>query len=67
MSFTDLPKKKEDHMVEKALKSRTFWGGLIFAIVKFLGSAGILDPGTADGLESAAVALGLFGARNSKK
>lgn len=51
----------------KALaKSRTFWGGLIFAIAKFLESQGVMNSEASSAVESVGVAIGLFGARNTK-
>lgn len=49
-----------------ALKSRTFYGAIGFAIVQYLGAQGIIDSNTLKVLESIMIALGLYGARNAK-
>jgi len=46
------------------LKSRTFWGGLLFAVVRCLEGRGLVPSDVGTVIESAAVGLGLYGARN---
>lgn len=52
--------------MKKLLKSRTFWGGLIYAIAVVLESVGVLDNATAETIKTAGVGVGLYGARNAR-
>jgi len=67
MPYSDLFKNKEAFMVEKALKSRTFWGAVLCVVTAFLKSHGIVATDPAIFLGSAGLGLGLYGARNAKK
>lgn len=49
------------------LKSKTFWGGLAFALLQFLETQGIVANELYALLSSMAAGLGLYGARNTKK
>lgn len=52
--------------IKAALKSKTFYGGLAFAIIKYLETAQIITPDLSNMLQPLMVALGLYGARNAK-
>jgi len=54
-------------MLLSAFKSKTFWAGLGFAVVKYLETQGILPLGVANMAEAALVGFGLYGARNTKR
>lgn len=50
--------------VKTILKSRTFWGGLLFAVANYAESMNLIPAGAIKIIEAAAVGLGLYGARN---
>ena len=48
------------------LKSRTFWGAIIYAIAQYLMTQGILANDLSQAISAIGVGLGLWGARNAE-
>lgn len=51
--------------IKALLKSKTFWGGFVYAIAQYLNTQGIIPEFTCNMIEAVGVSLGLFGARNT--
>ena len=52
--------------IKSIVKSRTFWGGLAFTLIKYLESQDLIPADVTNLAEAAAVGFGLYGARNAK-
>ncbi len=45
--------------MKKLVKSRTFWGGLVYGITVVLESVGVIDRATAETIKTVGVGVGL--------
>jgi hypothetical protein len=59
-------KGKTMNKIQTVLKSRTFWGGLGYAVVRYLESQDIISTQVSAMIESLFIGFGLYGARNAK-